>query len=311
MKLAPLAALAALSAIAALTIPPAHAGAAAGSVGGTLTVIDTGGYSVQLQLDSLLSVDNSTGHVVVNTGAARADSSGNWIVQNNTSDSTQIRLYDAQTDRYFTPTQVVRWHSWTRADGSVDVGGANDATNPWRSSLTFFAGGNIDPYISYGISVRNNTAFTQTYTYSQGQTLAPAINSPYTVYADVSGSLVNTPTVAGPATINGVGSAKVQTVLLGNGGLATVNAGVDVGDALTHAGSGSTTYGTFMANSAGSGSYDWWSINATFTLTPGDVATLSGFAEISPIPGPGTYAMFFAGLAMLGFLMRRRGHVQA
>lgn len=288
----------------------AQAGAASGNVGGTLNITDTGGYSATLDLGSLLGVDASTGNIVVNTGAVRADATGNWVVQNNSSDANQIRVYDAQTDSYFVPAQVVRWNSWTRADGSVAPNTPTDPANPWRSVLTFFAGGNIDPYISYGISVRNNTAFTQTYSYSQGQTLAPAINDPYTVYADISGSLVNNPTFGAPAALSGLSGAKVQSVLLGNGGVASTNAGVDVGNPLSHSGVGSTTYGTFAASSAGAGSYDWWSINASFTLTPGDVATLSGYAEIMPIPEPGTYAMFFAGIAVIGFMLRRRGNPQ-
>jgi hypothetical protein len=48
-------------------------------------------------------------------------------------------------------------------------------------------------------------------------------------------------------------------------------------------------------------------ITTQFTLTPNkDVASISGYASINPVPEPESYAMLLAGLGLLGFVSRNR-----
>lgn len=273
----------------------------AGSAGGSLSIVDSGGFSWSLNLSPLFRVDPGTGNIVIDTSNIGPDEQGNWMVSANTAG---VQVWDAAQDAFVTPAQLVRWHSWVRADGSV----ATETTpaNPWRAQFFFAAGGNVDPYIAYGFQVRNTGSATQTYSYTQGQTMTPAVAPEYTIYADVSGSLVNTLTPTATAQIAPLSGAKVQQVRLGNSGVATVNAGVDLGEALSITTAGSTTYGTFAGTASGVGSFDYWTIGTTFTLTGGDIVTLSGYSEITAVPEPGTLGMLMAGVALVGFVARRR-----
>ena len=47
-------------------------------------------------------------------------------------------------------------------------------------------------------------------------------------------------------------------------------------------------------------------IVSKFTQTGKDSASLVGFASITPVPEPETFAMLLAGLGLIGFTARRR-----
>lgn len=199
-----------------------------------------------------------------------------------------------------------RWNSWEHQDGTKDT--IESADNPWRSTFMLDSvNGNVDPFMTYGFSAKNNTAFTQTYTFAIGEAIVPTISGAYTLYADIAGSLTNG--VAGSNVAITPVNAKLQTLRLSTDNGATfVNAGVDVGDAASNGTArGSYNYGTFAANSSGSGNYNYWEIETKFNLSGGrDVATMSGFAEITPVPEPEKFALLLAGLGLLGAIVRRR-----
>ena len=155
----------------------------------------------------------------------------------------------------------------------------------------------------------------QTYTFTTGEVISPAISGAYDIHSEVSGSLVN-PSGTGTLLINpalsdgdGDGIAELQAVRLSSdGGVTFVNAGVDAGQKVTLA---STTtsqgYGIYNADTSGSGSFNYWAVETKFTLSPNkDVASLSGYVEITPVPEPAGSAMLLAGLGLIGFIVRRR-----
>lgn len=67
-------------------------------------------------------------------------------------------------------------------------------------------------------------------------------------------------------------------------------------------------YGEFLAsNSLASGNYSGMTVVAEFTLQPGMSAlALDGTVTVTPVPEPGSYAMFAAGLGLMGLIARRR-----
>lgn len=301
-------ALTALTLAGLLAAGAAHAGSAANAqAAGRLAIADSAGYSWQLDFAPLLSVDASSGNLVVNTAAAAgglSDAQGYWSTSANTGQLTVKTAAGA----VYTPSTVITWHSWLRADGTVGTDTAG-GTNPWRSSFSFYAAGNVDPEMSYGFAVRNNTAATQTYTYTQGESLVPGVAGGYSIYADIGGAVSNVTTSGTPGLALGTTAAnggKVQQVWLGQGNSAVANAGVGVGDGLTTAAAGSTNYGSFATTAAGAGGYDYWEFQTRFTLSGGrDLAALTGYAQLTPVPEPSSYLLLAAGLAFFGLRIRR------
>ncbi len=290
----------------------AQAGTAANAtVSGKLSISDAAGYSWNLDFAPLLSVDASTGNIVVNTAFAAAGVEGGnglWTTSAN-SGAGAVKVRTAQGVN-LTPDTVISWHSWMRADGTVGTDTAG-GTNPWRTSFNFYAAGNVDPDMSYGFSVRNNTASSQTYIYTQGESLVPPAAGAFNIYADIGGSVVNNTANGTPGLSLGTTSAnggKVQQVWLGNGNTATSNAGVGVGDAFNTNAAATSNYGTFATSNAGAGAYDYWEFQTQFTLSGGrDVASVTGYAELtSVVPEPGSYALLALGLALVGFQIRRQ-----
>jgi hypothetical protein len=283
----------------------AIAGSAA-SAGQNLGIVvqDQGGSSWNLNLTGLMTYNAATGALSFDASKVATpvgDALGEWsLASAGSKDIDGVTTLSA--DR-------VKWHSWERVDGTI--GTTSTAQNPWASVFTFTASANVDPFMTYGFTAKNNTATTQTYDFTMGEALAPTVAGPYDVYADVSGAIVNGS--GGNVTItpalpdgDGDGIAELQALRLsGDGGLTFVNAGVDVGQ--KDSALGSKVYGLYSQLNSGAGTFDYWAFETKFTLTPGkDVASLAGYAEITPVPEPVSSAMLLAGLGLLGWMVRRR-----
>lgn len=282
--------------LAALQAPSAHAGALSNldaSAGARLVIQDGGSYQWSIDLAPLIAVDTGTGAVSLDTTPA-----------------TPVNATGTDTGTWSVVTDAggtwMQWHSWTREDGTVGSDTAG-GTNLWRSVVTFKIGGNLDPEMSYGVSFKNNTATAQTYTYMQGETMDTPISGPFSLYTELSGSLVNA--ASGTSTLSMQPTAgAVQRLRLGNTGVATVDPGVDLGPGVTvPVGTSSALYGTFSSSVAGTGSYDYWELTTQVTLSGGkDVATLSGYASIVPVPDAPGLALLCSGLLALGIRSRSR-----
>ena len=290
----------------------AFAGPAAGAAGMQLGMLvqDSGGSNWNLSLTNLMSFDAATGSFAFDASKLTSpmdDSQGEWsLMKAGSLDVDGVTILTA--DR-------IKWHPWEQVDGSVAaIGSATDPKNLWASVFTFTASGNVDPFMTYGFTAKNNTTTTQTYTYSMGEALVPTVSGAYNIHADVSGAIVNgtganvtiTPALADQ---DGDTIPELQVLRLSNdGGASFVNAGVDVGQADSAV--GSKAYGLYSQDKTGSGSFDYWAFETSFTLTPSkDVASLAGYAEITqidPVPEPVSTSMMLAGLGLIGFIARRR-----
>jgi hypothetical protein len=190
------------------------------------------------------------------------------------------------------------WHSAQTVDGT--------ASTPWQSVLNLKnVSGHGDPDLSYAFSASNNTTYTQTYSFSVGEAILPPEGSANVVYADIAGGLN---TKDGNVTIApfGTNTTIQQFRLSSDNGLTFINAGVDVGPSLNA--TGTTTYGPFAATASGptGSTWNYMEIVTKFTLTAKDNASLVGFASITPVPEPGSYAMMLSGIALLAGMARRR-----
>jgi hypothetical protein len=158
--------------------------------------------------------------------------------------------------------------------------------------------GHGDPELSYGITVKNSTGRTQTYTIVADENIVPPLGGANTVFASIDGSLAAT---SGTLTI-----AQSQSYKLSAGANPLINAGVDL--APTYSTSGSGTYSALSPVLAGpQNAWDYMQLSTTFTLSGGKgTAIVNGYASLTPIPEPDGYAMLLAGLGMLGLIVRRR-----
>jgi hypothetical protein len=270
-----------LAVLASFALPAASALAqVASGLRASLIVQEAGSAaSTTIPLDHLFTFNEATGQLALVTPGTPVGSSGwQWVNEahtvpgtTETQTSTSLRLIDQS-----------------------------------QSTLTLLnAAGKIDPFMTYSFSVKNNSTSTQTYTFVFGEAIVPTITGDYTLFADIGVSLsTSTP----PATIAPVG-AKLQDVRFStDGGATTFSAGVGVGNTLTRLTNGtSTSYDTSgLINGTTGLVLNYWEFHTTFTLTPGgDAVGLSGFAEITPIPEPGSFALLAAG-ATLGLIARRR-----
>ena len=272
----------------------AFAGAAS-SQSNTLAfnISDSNGQSVASQdLSGIVSYDPSTGEL--STLPVGTPLSGNW----------SWSTVDFSDPTHPLATPVLSWHTDSQTNGV------------WDSVVQLKANGNVDPFMSYSFSAKNNTTLNQSFTFSYGESIVPPVTGGYSIYSDVAGSLTHgaitpfaqlTPTLGD---FDGDGISEIQTLKLStDGGLTFLNAGVDLGGIQQSGALGGTTIfgpisGTVTGNLA---SIDYWQFDVGFTLTPGkDAAALSGYAEITAIPEPATYAALMGGAVLMGVALRRR-----
>lgn len=265
----------------------------------SVQIADDGGYNWDLNLSPFGSYDANTGNFSLNLSTLQTpvgDAVGEWKLGS-------TKVYDGSTDTFVT-VQGISWHSWATVNGTIGSGAA-DPSNPWRTSVTFAAVGNIDPDMSYGFFAKNNSNSTQTYMVSYGESIAPDINGAYTLHADISGSVTN-PAGTGSVSVSQVpGFTKLQSIRLSSDGGATfVNGGVNVGNAYTSSTLGSQTYGGDSADTSGTGHYNYWDFQTQFRLSAKDTIALTGYAEITPVPEPASWV--FPVLGLMGFSLLRR-----
>ncbi len=293
----------------------ALAGAATGAVSASLNIpgITTTGGASSVNIGQFLTVDAATGAVSVNQAVGTTQTRALGVFTFEAAGADTPLLFDRNTGSYQQATgTVIRWDSFARDDGTFDNTTPVGATS--ASSFSFVVAANVDPFMTYGLSVKNNTGSTNNYSFVFNESLVPTVSGAYSIYSDISGSLVNG--VAGSALNLGttVGST-VQKVFLKDSSYGFDPAGVDVGNAYLNgaAPAGSIAYfGNGLQNATANGNsngytYDSWEFRSDFSLTGGkDVATLSGYAEITAVPEPETYALFVAGLLGMGMVLRRR-----
>jgi hypothetical protein len=244
---------------------------------------DSGAPSVNLDLSGWVTFNQPTGqYALVQPGTSFGSSGWRWA-QNATVPVPGTGESATQT--------VMRWADESRATVSI-----------------LDLAGKIDPMMTYSLAVKNNTAFTQTYTFVFGEAMVPAFSGPYTVFADVGVTLSTSTPVA---TIAPVGAApKFQVLSLSDdGGATSFNAGVDVGGAYSRTtnGTGFFTEASAVVTGTTPLNLNYWLFTTSFTLTPGgDAVGISGFAEITPIPEPAAFALLAGCAVLAGVRLRRK-----
>ncbi len=279
----------------ACVVPSALAGQAPDATR-TLTfdIMDSAGHSMAEggpNLSDLVSYDPNTG--AVSTPVVGTPLSGGW--------SWSTVDFTDPTKPLATP--ALSWHTATQTNGV------------WDGVVQLKATGNVDPFMSYSFSAKNNTTANQTYTFSYGESIVPPVSGGYSIYSDLAGSLTHG-AISPFAQIapvlgdfDGDGISEIQTLKLStDGGLTFLNAGVDLGVGQSRTPPGTTIFGPISDTVTGNlALISYWQFDVAFTLTPGkDAAALSGYAEISAIPEPATYGYLMAGFVFFGIIVRRR-----
>lgn len=168
-----------------------------------------------------------------------------------------------------------------------------------------------DPAVNYGISVTNLTNNAQNYVYTFPLLFSPTFTGPSLVKSSLTGRLTDLNNNG--ATLGQIGSNKIQSAIVG----APIQMlGVDVGDTVSFTTPGGIQNFAFynpgpapgtnsLPGPDGSG-LTFMNVASTFSLTARDRVSMTGFAEIVPVPEPSTYAMMLAGLVFVGVVARRR-----
>lgn len=163
-----------------------------------------------------------------------------------------------------------------------------------------------DPFIVWGLSVLNNTNNPMTFSTGVLDTFFAPLTGDNTVFGSISASVTD---VEGDGVDLTPFNPHIQTSTL-NG---TTNMGVDAGHAYHHGpGFPGQSYVVPPDNQGPrSGPVGTWTsmeLEAKFTLSKRDVATLNGYASINPapIPEPGTLLLLGSGLLGLAVWKRRK-----
>ncbi len=236
-----------------------------------------------------------------------------FAVDSATGDIDLLGSYSLRSGANLNGTQTPLFNINVQPIGTI--GGLLDPATGQRTSIAFENGGNVDPFLTYGYSASNNTNAALTYTATYTSAIVGDFSLGSMVRARISGGLVD-------ATGNGVsvglapGKSFTQELLLSTDGATWINAGVDVGNAQTSVsplGEGDAfLYGTYRNPASGfvvgpNGAFTQMRLVTTFTLTgDSDIASISGYGEIVPIPEPGEIAFLSAGLGLAAMIARRR-----
>jgi hypothetical protein len=277
------------------------ASATAANVTASMTVVQSDGSSWAEDLTGLVVTDAQNNFSMVQGGSTTGIyQNGQFVSAAETATHPDFWQWNATTSAW-------TWHTAQAVDGTTPA--AASTSNPWNSvfSLQNMAG-HGDPDMVYAVSAINNSALTQTYTFTFGESIAPTVSGSNVTYADVSGGLTSRAGNLGGASITPLGASGVQQFeLSADGGATFVNAGVNVGDAAST--TGTSTYGVYSStnpNGPTGQTWDYMRLVSSFTLSGKSAASLAGFASISPVPEPQQDAMLLAGVCMIGTMVLRR-----
>jgi len=184
-------------------------------------------------------------------------------------------------------------------------------------------GGNVDPFMTYSYSVSNNTSGALAVSAYFTSAIIPAVNGQAnTVSARASGILVDA-TGNGAALTYSPSTTSFQSFALSSlvnapqGDASFVNAGVDVGaQASIAAGTpGSVAFINTVDSGVITGPLGVWNtmqMYTHFTLSgSGDIALVTGYGEINPVPEPSDLAFMLSGLVVTASMMARRRKASA
>jgi hypothetical protein len=254
-------------------------------------MLSSSGWSNSVSFENVLSYDPTTGTFSMpsNVGNASAPTGWNW---------TTVSVFNPDTDSFQNQTGLKQ----TESDGSI---------------LKVYATGSTDPFLSYSFAVSNPTSSAQTYTFTDGATVAPSISGNYNLFADIGGSVTNV-VPGSPAQVLPIAST-IQTLQLSQDGGATfTDAGTDVGPSFTTSTTpGTSLYGVYSSSLSGPAPFavNYWQLEDQFSLTGnGDTAAFTGFAEItattSMVPEPSAYAAILGALSLGVVVLRRNRKLQ-
>jgi hypothetical protein len=179
-------------------------------------------------------------------------------------------------------------------------------------------GGNVDPFMSYAYSIANNTSGALAVSAYFTSPIIPGINGQAnTVSARASGILVDA-TGNGASLTYSPGTTSFQSFALSSlvnapqGDASFVNAGVNVGavQSIATGAPGSVAFINTVESGVTAGPLGVWNtmqMYAHFTLSgSGDIALVTGYGEIIPVPEPSDLAFMLSGLVVTASMMARR-----
>lgn len=248
--------------------------------------------AVTLSAGSALAASNTAFLTIDQSGSSSLteDVSGLLVASGN---NNFTMLQGSYVGQYFQNGQLVASASsshpdyWQWDGSSWNWSSTQTATELSLKNIS----GHGDPDLSFDIFAKNKNASAQTYSFTTVENVVPVVSSANLVHADLTTTMAN----LSPNTV----TQKFE--LSSDGGVSFTNAGVDITAA---------NAGTFTADASGPIATSWNSMRivTTFKLAANTttLTEFSGFASITPVPEPESYAMMLSGLVLLASMAYRR-----